>query len=141
MIVLSSAYLFWPMFAHVLLVLAVYMLLSKWRVAAVRAGKASVSQFKDNLAEPADSLAAKNNIANQFEVPVLFHIACIQLQLFDAVTIVPVVLAWLFVASRIAHATIHLTSNRVMWRRRAFIASLLLTVGLWAYLALDLALG
>ncbi len=141
MSVLSTAYLFWPMFAHVLLVLGVYLLLSKRRVGAVRAGRATVSQFKENRDEPAESLAAKNNITNQFEVPVLFHIACIQLQLFDAVTLVTVVLAWLFVVARLVHAWVHLTSNRVLFRRRAFIASLLLTVALWTVLAVELALG
>ena len=141
MTVLSPAYLFWPMFAHVLLVLVVFMLLSKQRVGAVRAGRAKVSQFKDNREEPVESLAAKNNIANQFEVPVLFHIACIQLQLFDAVTLPAAVLAWLFVISRYAHAAIHLTSNRVLFRRRAFIASLVFTVALWLLLAFRLAMG
>jgi hypothetical protein len=43
----------------------------------------------------------------------------------DAVSVLVLVAAWLFVASRIAHAWVHLTSNYIPNRRRLF------TVGWW----------
>ena len=45
-----------------------------------------------------------------------------------------VAMAWFFVASRLAHAWIHLGSNRVQWRAGAFVAGWLTVVGLWGQL-------
>jgi hypothetical protein len=48
-------------------------------------------------------------------------------------------LAWLFVASRYAHAWFHLTANRVKYRSRAFILGALLLALIWIWFALHLA--
>lgn len=130
----------WPMIAHAALVFGLYILLSTRRVGAVRDGRAKAEQFRENRDEPAESLVVKNAIANQFELPVLFYAVSILLYLVDADNPVTVAGGWLFVALRYAHAYVHVTSNRLRYRRPLFIASLLVAMMLWLWLAVWLAL-
>ena len=130
----------WPMIAHVALVVFLYLLLSARRMRAVREGRARPEQFRDNREEPADSLLVRNSIANQFELPMLFYAASILLYLVDADNPVTVAGGWLFVALRYAHAWVHVTSNRLRYRRPLFIAGMLVLVLLWIWLAVWLAL-
>ena len=135
---MSSTAIFWPMIAHVALVYGVYALMSRRRLAAVKAGEAKVSQFRNNQVEPEASLFARNNVTNQFELPTLFHPVCIALYVTGGATLVPVVVAWLFVLSRLAHTAIHVTSNRIRYRRPVWIAGFVLNGVLWVWLALHL---
>ena len=130
----------WPMIAHVALVIVLYLLLSARRMRAVREGRARPEQFRENREEPAESVVVKNAIANQFELPMLFYAVSILLYLVDADNPVTVAGGWLFVALRYAHAYVHVTSNRLRYRRPLFIAGLLVLVLLWIWLAVWLAL-
>ena len=130
----------WPMIAHVALVFCLYLLLSSRRMGAVKEGRARPDQFRENREEPAESLVVKNAIANQFELPVLFYAVSILLDLVDADTPVTVAGGWLFVALRYAHAYVHVTSNRLRYRRPLFIAGLLVVMLLWIWLGVWLAM-
>lgn len=131
--------IFWPMVAHVLLVFVLYALLSFRRVGLVRAGKVQVSQFRENRDEPGESLVVRNSIANQFELPVLFHICCVLLYITEADNIVSLVLAWLFIASRYLHAYVHVTSNRIRYRRPLFMVGVAALGGMWVWLSVWMA--
>jgi hypothetical protein len=138
---MNQSAIFWPMLAHVLLVYGLYGLMFLRRVAAVRAGNARVSQFRENRDEPAESLFVRNSLTNQFELPVLFHAACLALFVTGAADGVALTLAWLFIASRYVHALIHVTTNRIRYRQPAFTAGLLLLALMWGWLALRLLGG
>ncbi|MCF3642512.1 MAPEG family protein [Rhizobium sp. TRM95111] len=129
----------WPLIAHVLLVFMLYALLSRRRFAAVRAGRAKASAFRENRSEPDGSLTARNCLANQFELPVLFYAVSILLYLVDADNLVTVALGWFFVVSRYAHAYVHVTTNRLRYRRPAFVAGFAALGLLWVWLAVWLA--
>ncbi|KOF16025.1 membrane protein [Ensifer adhaerens] len=133
--------IFWPMVAHVLLVFVLYALLSIRRVGLVRAGKVQVSQFRENRDEPGESLVVRNSIANQFELPVLFHVCCVLLYITEADNIVSLALAWLFVASRHLHAFVHVTSNRIRYRRPLFMAGVATLGGMWIWLSVWMAMS
>ena len=133
--------IFWPAVAHVALVFMLYALLSTRRSGVVRAGKAEASQFRENRGEPSESLVVRNSIANQFELPVLFYACCVMLYVTGADTIVSLGLAWLFVASRYAHAFVHVTSNRLSHRGRLFLAGFVTLAAMWAWLALWMAMN
>ncbi|MBP2547902.1 hypothetical protein J2858_000795 [Neorhizobium galegae] len=137
---ISNEAMIWPMVAHAALVLVLYILLSRRRVAAVKAGRATVEQFRDNLQEPADSLYVHNNLKNQFELPMFFHIGCLTLFAVDGDNLGTVILAWLFVASRYAHSYVHVTSNRVFLRRNLFMLGVASLLGIWGWLIVWLAL-
>lgn len=136
---MNQTAIFWPMLAQVLLVYIVYGVLSARRRNAVRSGEARINQFKTRAAEPESSITAANNIINQFELPVLFYAACLSLYVTSGVSYVALGLAWLFVATRYAHAWFHLTTNRIKFRSRAFILGAVLLALLWIWFALHLA--
>ena len=121
--------IFWPVLVQVLMTLLIYVRLIKVKIRAIRAGQ--VNRERQPLHEdawPDGVLQINNNIRNQFELPVLFYVVCFALWALEAVGVLALVAAWLFVASRIAHAWVHLTSNYIPNRRRLF------TVGWWILL-------
>ncbi|AEG52233.1 MAPEG family protein [Sinorhizobium meliloti] len=133
--------IFWPMVAHVALVFALYALLSTRRASLIRTGKIDASLFRENRDEPGESLIVRNSIANQFELPVLFHLCCVLLYLTEADNLLSLGLAWLFVALRYAHAFIHVTSNRVRYRQPLFMAGFLVLVAMWTWLSVWMAMS
>lgn len=135
---MNQTAIFWPMMAHVLLVFIIYAMLGLRRKAAVTSGSAKVSQFRENQVEPPQSLFVRNALANQFELPVLFHIVCLALYATGGATLVAVVLAWLFAVSRYVHTFIHVTSNRVRFRQPAFVAGFVIVLVMWVLLAVHL---
>ena len=137
---LSNATL-WPMIAHAALVFFLYWLLSRRRFTAVRSGSAEAGQFRENRQEPPESLLVHNNLRNQFELPVLFHAVCLALYVSTADNWATVALAWIFILSRCAHSYIHITSNRLRYRRPLFIVGFVSLTAMWAWLALWLTLA
>lgn len=131
----------WPMAAHAGLVYILYALLGWRRRTLVKAGEIRQSQFRENHAadEPAESLVVRNSIANQFELPVLFHVCSIALFITQADNLPAVILAWIFVASRYAHAFVHVTSNNLRYRSPLFALGYIVLAGMWAWLVIWMA--
>jgi len=74
---------------------------------------------------------------NLLEVPPLFYTAIILLTALNITDTFYVLLAWAFLLSRIAHSYIHTTSNKVMWRKNAFIVSILILMILWIRVGIE----
>lgn len=132
---MTRDWIFVPVIIQVLMTLLIYVRLIKVKIREMRAGK--VDMARRGLHEDAwgDSvLQINNNIRNQFELPVLFYVMCIVLWVLDAVNPLALAAATAFVLSRIVHAVIHLGSNYIPNRRRAF------TVGWWVLAAMALLL-
>jgi len=127
--------MFWPLLAHVLLVYILYGLLGLRRRKVVQEGRMKKSDYRENRDEPVESLCVKNSLANQFELPALFYACSILLYITEADNLVAVVLAWLFVALRYAHAYVHVTSNDLRYRSPLFAAGFVVLAGMWAWLA------
>lgn len=136
---MTGTAILWPMIAHVLLVFVVYAMIALRRRQAVSAGAARVSQFRENREEPAQSLFVRNNLANQFELPVLFHVCCLALLVTGGVGTVVLVLAWVFSISRWVHAAIHVTTNRIRHRQPAFLIGFVTLGSMWIALATHIA--
>ncbi|MDB5554609.1 MAG: hypothetical protein JWL86_4593 [Rhizobium sp.] len=137
----QSTAIFWPVIVQVALIYVLYYMLFTRRQAAVKAGTARLSQYRDNVAEPAETLFLRNNLTNQYELPMLFIAGCIALYATGHATIVPVILAWVFVVLRIAHAIIHVGPNRLRHRVPVFIAGFAVNGLLWLWLAANIALN
>ena len=127
--------IFWPVLAQVLLTFAIYGVVSSRRVAAIKSGQAKPSDYRVPIVEPEPSATAARSLINQFELPVLFYAACIILFVLGAAGQVAVIGAWLFALSRIAHAYVHVTSNKLRYRRPLFVASFVFAFALWALVA------
>jgi hypothetical protein len=131
--------MFWPLVAQTVLVFILYCLLGIRRSAAIKAGRARQEQFRENRDEPVESLVVRNSIANQFELPVLFYAVSIVLFITQADNLPAVILAWIFVACRYAHAFVHVTSNNLRYRSPLFALGFLALVALWIWLGLWMA--
>lgn len=83
---------------------------------------------------------ASNAFDNQFQLPVLFYVGA-GLALYFGPTLLEIVLAWLFVVSRYAHAFVHVTDNHVIRRFAAYLIGLLLLCAFWLDLAVRLVLA
>ncbi|MGB3540335.1 MAG: MAPEG family protein [Mesorhizobium sp.] len=130
--------IFWPMIAHVGLVCVIYVLLAVRRRHAVLSGAVKPNHFQSRANEPQESASVAANLMNQFELPVFFHVVCLALFATNGVSYVAVMLAWLFVVLRYAHAFVHVTSNDLRYRSPAFAAGFVVLVALWAWFALHL---
>ncbi|KAB0676455.1 hypothetical protein F6X38_21285 [Aureimonas leprariae] len=130
--------IFWPMVAQAFLTFAAYFVLLSRRRTAVRGGGASLDTFRTAGTEPADSASASRNVANQFELPVLFHAVCLALYVTNGASWLAVALAWIFVVCRLVHAFVHLGSNAVAQRFQAFVAGFVVLFVLWILFALHL---
>ena len=81
-----------------------------------------------------------NCFSNQFEVPVLFYIlVALALPLRHADLFI-VLMSWVFVVTRFAHAGIFVTSNDVRTRSLAWFAGVLVLFAMWLYFALKMLL-
>jgi hypothetical protein len=80
---------------------------------------------------PKRLLQIQNAYHNQFELPVLFYALVVLALITRKADLVFVVLAWMFVASRLVHAYIHTTSNKVIRRFQAFVVGFLILAVMW----------
>ena len=136
---MNQTAIFWPVLAHVLLVYIVYLVMARRRYFAVKSSEARVGQYKVRSTEPVSSVTVANNLINQFELPVLFHALCLALFVTNGVNYLTLVLMWIFILSRYVHAWVHLTSNRVMLRSRAFFFGAVVLLLAWIWVAFHLA--
>jgi hypothetical protein len=132
---MNPSLLLWPLVTQVLLVVLLFIRLGQVKDRARAAGSVDlVVTALDNDAWPDDVRKVANSIRNQFQVPVLFFVLVLALFALGAVDLFALVLAWLFVASRVAHSYIHVGANYVPNRTRVFKFGVLCVVGLAALL-------
>jgi hypothetical protein len=82
-----------------------------------------------------------NAFANQFELPVLFYLLTVLAMATRHADLLFVVLAWVFVLSRLAHAFEHTTTNRVRRRGMIYGVGMLVLVIMWAIFSVRILLG
>jgi hypothetical protein len=127
--------LVYPVLAQVLLTLVILMAMGRARAAALKAGQVGIGDVALSSERwPADVRKLSNNYANQFETPLLFFVL-VGLAIYTAAAgWLMAVLAWIYVASRVAHAYVHTGSNDVMARFSVFLVGVAALVAMWIYL-------
>jgi hypothetical protein len=133
----THALIYIAILTQIFLTMVVYITLAVAKSRAAKRGEVDrqrAALYAD--AWPDSVQKINNNIRNQFEVPVLFYVLCFVLIGIGAAGTLVAALAWLFVATRIAHAWIHTRSNYVPARRAVFMAGVaivlcLLLIALW----------
>ena len=89
---------------------------------------------------PTRATQVGNSFKNQFELPLLFYILiALALPLRHADLFI-VLMSWVFVVTRFAHAGIFVTSNDVRTRSLAWFAGVLVLFAMWIYFALKILL-
>lgn len=123
--------IFGPMFAMILLTLAVWVYMYIKRISFITANKFSQKDLAPTafaqLSPPAVSNPS-DNLKNLFEIPVLFYVLVLYLFAVKQVDAEYVDAAWIFVAFRVMHSAVHCTFNLIMLR---FYLYLIATVAVW----------
>ncbi|MGY2051645.1 MAPEG family protein [Methylobacterium sp. JK268] len=131
-----------PVFAQVLLTFGLLLWTGRARFAAVRKGAVAVERIamgERNWPAPAQQVA--NAFANQFELPVLFYALTALALLTRKADLAFVVMAWIFVLTRFAHAAVYATTNPLLLRFRLFLAGALVLMAMWIVFAVRILLA
>ncbi len=121
------------MFTQVLLTFSIMVIMGRRRFTEE---KNKVIKMQDFLTMELDKAGsevrvADRNFINQFEMPILFFIACLTALQVHAAGFVFVILAWLYVGLRLLHSVIHLTTNTLKLRYYSFVVSSFVMLIMW----------
>ncbi len=130
-----------PTFVLVALTFVLFFWMGTLRVAAIRGRQV---KFKDiALREPnwpARVTQIANAAHNQIETPVLFYVLTILEILTRQADFIFLVLAWVYVVLRFAHAFIHVTGNNVAVRGPVFMLGVAVLAIMWGLFAVHVLL-
>ena len=90
---------------------------------------------------PRRTMQVGNSFSSQFELPMLFYVLTILAIITKHADFLFVVLAWIFVLTRIAHAYIHTTSNNLKLRGPFFGIGALVLAIMWLIFMVRIMLG
>ena len=125
-----------PVFAQIALTFVLMLWMGALRYAAV---KGRDVRPKDILlgqqAWPARVAQIDRAFHNQMELPVVFYALVAMVLAARAETPAFVWWEWLFVALRLAHAFVHVTSNQLALRFGLFVAGALTLIAMWLWFA------
>jgi hypothetical protein len=125
-----------PLFVEVALTFVLLFWMGMARVAVVRRGVVRPGDIALGQANwPPRVTQIGNAYHNQLQLPVLFYVLTVLALATRQADLLFVVLAWLFVLSRLAHAYIHVTSNRLSLRFYVFLAGAVILLIMWAIFA------
>lgn len=131
-----------PLLVQVALTFALLLRTGYLRVRALRRGETRVAEVAlGQLAWPARVQQVGNCYNNQFQLPVLFYVLTGLALALRQADLLFVVLAWLFVATRLVHAWIFTTTNNITHRFYAFVAGVLVLLAMWLIFAVRILAG
>jgi hypothetical protein len=110
----------WPMLAYIGWVFLLYAWLTVARQRAVKRGEVEYASFAHGE-EPPDIDRITRNLANQFELPVIFYAVVVLLIATGRVTTIDVAAAWVFVAGRVIHTLVQTLTDNVPLRGQVFL--------------------
>lgn len=133
--------IFWPVVTLVGLTACVWILMYVRRISEIRKNKIDPQLLATSeiASSRLRNVSAADNFGNLLETPVLFYAICIILFVTDEVTQFQLLLAWLYVALRVAHSLIHVTYNNVVHRWAVYVTSTICLFVMWAGFAKALA--
>ena len=131
-----------PVFVQVALTFGLMFWMGSVRVASISRGETKIRDIAlGQPAWPERPTQIANCYHNQFQLPVLFYVL-VALALFTRkADLLFVVLSWLFVLLRLAHAYVHVNSNHVPTRFRWYLAGAVVLLLMWIVFAVRILLG
>ena len=124
----NASSILWPMLAQIGWTFMLYAWLTIARVGAVTRGEVEYSAFVLGREEPREVARITRNLANQFELPVIFYAMVVLLLALGRVSAVDAIAAWVFVAVRVIHTLVQTLTDNVPLRGRVFIINFLAVV-------------
>ena len=131
-----------PLFVQVALTLGLGLWLGELRRRDLKSG--AVHPSKIALREPnwpARTQQAGYCFSNQFELPVLFYVLTILEIITRHADLVLMILAWVFVLTRIMHAVVFTTSNRLQFRGAWYGFGAIALMIAWIFFIIRILLG
>lgn len=131
-----------PVFVQVALTFAMLFWMARSRVTAVKGKQVKMADVAlGQLNWPTKVQQISNSYHSQLQVPVLFYVLTLLAVVTHHADLLFVILAWLFVLSRIVHAYIHTSSNYVPNRFNAFAVGVFILLAMWAIFAVRIMTG
>jgi len=126
---MPSALLIYPLLAHILWMVLLYILLTAFRAPAVWGIGATISsEARWRVYEPRVSA----NLSNQFEWPVLFYAICILLMsVSQTINSAYVWAAWLFIVGRLIHSAVQVLTGNIRLRGLVFTINFVSVLAMW----------
>jgi hypothetical protein len=133
-------WLFGSVVLQVLLTLVVMLLMARRRFSAAKNRELPYKAFKlMDLTGASDKvITAGRSFDNQFQLPLLYVFAVLFVLQFAVADLTLVIIGWLFVLSRLAHAYVHVSFNSVRLRFTFYLVGALLLVLFWLKLSLTI---
>jgi hypothetical protein len=121
-----------PVYVQVAVTFILLLWMGSSRLGSLRTGEVKVKDIAlGERSWPSRILQVQNAYHNQLELPVLFFVL-VTLALFTRkADMLFVVMSWMFVTSRLVHAAIHTTSNKMALRFQAFVVGVLILAAMW----------
>jgi hypothetical protein len=131
-----------PVFVQVALTFGLLFWMAWARTGSISRGETKMGDIAlGQSAWPAKPTQISNCYDSQFQIPLLFYVLVILAWITRHADLIFVVMAWIFVLLRIAHAYIHTISNHVPTRFRAFAAGVAVLLIMWIIFAVRILLG
>ena len=125
-----------PVFVQIALTFALLFWMGKARRGAIDRGEVWMENIAlGQSAWPERATQIARAFHNQLEMPVLFYVLVALVMVTQKADLLFVLMAWAFVLARLAHAYVHVTSNHVILRFKAYGAGLFVLMGMWAIFA------
>lgn len=131
-----------PVFVQVALTFALLIWMASARTASIKRGETKIRDIA--LRQPGWSAKAtqiSNCYDSQFQIPLLFYVLVMLAWATKQADLIFVVLAWIFVLSRFAHAYIHTTSNHVPTRFNIFAVGVIVLLLMWIIFAVRILIS
>ena len=121
-----------PVLALILWTLIILLVMYKRRIPAMNAISKRTQDFIDDPSlgqkMPASARWAADNYNHLHESPTIFYALMFTIFLMDKVTSIALYCAWAYVAIRVIHSVVQITSNNVLVRFSLFVLSVILLI-------------
>ena len=122
----------YPAILMMILALLLYVKNYLDNVKAIKSNTAKFSYFKTYKGTVPDYVTvSRQTLKNQFELPIFFYFLISIILVFDKVSQLDLIFAWIFVISRYLHCYIRLSSNYVPHRAKIFQIGLIILITWW----------
>ena len=125
-----------PVFVQIALTFGLLVWTGMSRRAAIVDGRTRVADVSlGQSAWPERATQIGRSFQNQLETPMLFYVLTALAIITQKADLLFVIMAWLFVLTRLAHAYVHVTSNHMNLRFKAFLAAVAVLMTMWTIFA------
>ena len=126
-----------PVFVQVALMFCLLIWTGRARIGHLRQGDVKIADVALGQPNwPTRAQQVSNAYANQFELPLLFFALVAFALITRKADLLFVVMSWMFVVTRLVHAGVYATSNRIQQRFTVFLIGAIILILMWIIFAL-----